>query len=84
MARYEAHVAKLDKRAGYIDLFWPDVLIVEQKSAGRGLSRAYDQAAEYFDALPERDQPRYILVRERMRAPLHARTTKPRKRHRPH
>ena len=70
VARYEAHVAKLDKRAGYIDLFWPGVLIVEQKSAGRDLSRAYDQAAEYFDALPERDRPRSILVCERMRAPF--------------
>lgn len=38
------------------------MLIVEQKSAGRDLSKAYDQAAEYFDALPERERPRYILV----------------------
>ena len=62
VARYEEHVAKLDDRAGFIDLFWPGVLIVEQKSAGRDLARAYDQAGEYFDALPERDRPRYILV----------------------
>ena len=46
----------------FIDLFWPGVLLVEQKSAGRDLSQAYDQAGEYFDALPERDKPRYILV----------------------
>ena len=62
VARYEEHVAKLDNRAGYIDLFWPGVLIVEQKSAGRDLRKAYGQAGEYFDALPERDRPRYILV----------------------
>lgn len=62
VARYEAHVEKLDNRSGYIDLFWPGVLIVEQKSAGRDLTRAYDQAGEYFDALRERDKPRYILV----------------------
>ena len=62
VARYEAHVAKLDNRHGFIDLFWPGVLLVEQKSAGRDLSQAYDQAGEYFDALPERDRPRYILV----------------------
>ena len=48
--------------SGFIDLFWPGVLIVEQKSAGRDLGRAYGQAGEYFDALPERDRPRYILV----------------------
>ena len=52
VARYEAHVAKLNNRSGYIDLFWPGVLIVEQKSAGRDLARAYDQVGEYFDALP--------------------------------
>ena len=44
VARYEAHVAKLGNRRGFIDLFWPGVLIVEQKSAGRDLARAYEQA----------------------------------------
>ena len=62
VARYEEHVAKLDNRSGFIDLFWPGVLIVEQKSAGRDLKAAYDQAGEYFDALPERERPRHILV----------------------
>ncbi len=62
VARYEAHVAKLDNRSGFIDLFWPGVLIVEQKSAGRDLAKANDQAGGYFDALAERDRPRYILV----------------------
>ena len=62
VARYEAHVQKLDNQSGFIDLFWPGVLIVEQKSAGRDLARAYGQAGEYFDSLSERDRPRYILV----------------------
>ena len=62
VARYEEHVEKLDNRSGYIDLFWPGQLLVEQKSAGRDLAKAYGQAGEYFDALPERDRPRYILV----------------------
>ena len=62
VARYEEHVAKLDNSRGFIDLFWPGVLIVEQKSAGRDLNKAYGQAGEYFDALPEHDRPRYILV----------------------
>ncbi|MXY66744.1 MAG: class I SAM-dependent DNA methyltransferase [Gammaproteobacteria bacterium] len=62
VARYEAHVAKLDNRSGFIDLFWPGVLIVEQKSAGGDLDKAREQAGEYFDALSERDRPRYILV----------------------
>ena len=62
VARYEQHVRKLDNRTGFIDLFWPGVLIVEQKSAGRDLARAYGQAGEYFDSLSERDRQRYILV----------------------
>ena len=62
VARYEEHVHKLDNRSGFIDLFWPGVLIVEQKSEGRDLTRAKGQAGEYFDALPERDRPCYILV----------------------
>ena len=71
VARYEAHVAKLDNRSGFIDLFWPGVLLVEQKSAGRNLKAAYEQAGEYFDALPERDRPRYILVSDFQTFELH-------------
>jgi len=71
VARYEEHVAKLDNRSGYIDLFWPGQLLVEQKSAGRDLKQAYGQAGEYFDALPERDRPRYILVSDFQHFELH-------------
>ena len=71
VARYEEHVKKLNDRSGYIDLFWPGVLIVEQKSAGRDLEKAYGQAGEYFDALPERDRPRFILVSDFQTFELH-------------
>ena len=71
VARYEEHVAKLGNGRGFIDLFWPGVLIVEQKSAGRDLAKAYGQAGEYFDALPERDRPRYILVSDFQTFELH-------------
>ena len=71
VARYEAHVAKLDNRSGFIDMFWPGVLIVEQKSAGRDLARAYDQAGAYVDALPENQRPRYILVSDFQTFELH-------------
>ena len=71
VARYEEHVRKLDNRAGYIDLFWPGMLLVEQKSSGRDLKRAYSQASEYFDALPERERPRYILVSDFQSFELH-------------
>ena len=62
VARYEEHVKRLDDSAGWIDLFWPGVLLVEQKSAGRSLDAAREQAGTYFDALPERDRPRYQLL----------------------
>ena len=62
VARYEEHVRRLDNTRGFIDLFWPGVLLVEQKSAGRGLGAAREQAGAYFDALPERDRPRYQLL----------------------
>ena len=71
VARYEQHVSKLDNRSGFIDLFWPGVLIVEQKSAGRDLRKAYEQAGEYFDALPERERPGFILVSDFQTFELH-------------
>ena len=71
VARYEEHVKKLDNRSGYIDLFWPGRLLVEQKSAGRDLKEAYGQAGEYFDALPEHERPRYILVSDFQTVELH-------------
>ena len=54
--------ADLGHSHGFIDLFWPGVLLVEQKSAGRDLAAAREQAAAYFDALAERDRPRYQLL----------------------
>lgn len=71
VARYEEHVRRLDDSSGFIDLFWPGVLIVEQKSTGRDLERAYGQAGEYFDSLDERERPRYILVSDFQTFELH-------------
>ena len=71
VARYEKHVTKLDNSSGFIDLFWPGELIVEQKSAGRNLEKAYRQAGEYFDALSEHERPRHILVSDFQTFELH-------------
>lgn len=71
VGRYEEHVKKLDNRSGFIDLFWPGVLLVEQKSAGSNLTDAYEQAGEYFDALPEEHRPHYILVSDFQNFELH-------------
>ena len=71
VARYEERVRKLGGARGYMDLFWPGVLLVEQKSAGRNLADAREQAGEYFEALPERERPRYLLVSDFRTFELH-------------
>tara|TARA_R110001592_G_scaffold65793_2_gene202124 strand:+ start:13234 stop:15978 length:2745 start_codon:yes stop_codon:yes gene_type:complete len=62
VAIYERQVKKLNNKQGFIDLFWPGVLIVEQKSAGRDLSKAREQAEEYCLGLKSNEHPRYILL----------------------
>lgn len=56
---------------GRIDAFWKGKLLVEHKSLGESLDRAFAQAADYFEGLPERDLPRYILVSDFARFRLH-------------
>jgi hypothetical protein len=62
VATFEAPVKKLGEKQGFIDLFWKGVLLVEQKSAGRDLTRARDQALDYFPGLKEHELPRYVLT----------------------
>ncbi|WP_298400321.1 DNA methyltransferase [Sphingobium sp.] len=64
VAVYEQRVRSLDpgRTGGYIDLFWPGTLIVEQKSAGRDLNRALSQALDYYDWLPHSQRPRHLMV----------------------
>ncbi len=59
---YEQSIKKLDNRQGFIDLFWPGTLLVEQKSAGRSLKDAKTQAMDYLQAVTGHEFPRYILV----------------------
>lgn len=44
-----------------IDLFWPGHLLVEMKSAGQDLEKAFQQAYNYVLGLKE-DLPRYVMV----------------------
>lgn len=62
VAVFEEKVKKLNNQQGFIDLFWPGQLLVEQKSAGRNLKSAREQATDYFLTLKERERPRYILL----------------------
>lgn len=62
LAVFEKLVSKAGDRSGYIDLFWPKVLIAEHKSRGRNLDRAFDQAIDYFPGLDPDDYPQYVVV----------------------
>ncbi len=62
IASFEEPVKKLGNRQGFIDLFWKGNLIVEHKSKGRDLDKAYQQAIDYFPGLKEAELPKYILV----------------------
>lgn len=62
VAIFEQHVKKLGNKDGFIDLFWKGKLLVEHKSRGKSLDKAYDQATDYFDGLKEYELPKYILV----------------------
>jgi len=62
VASFEEPVKKLGDKQGFIDLFWKGVLIVEHKSRGKSLDKAYTQALDYFDGISERNLPKYVLV----------------------
>lgn len=62
VASFEEPVKLLGDKRGFLDLFWRGVLLVEQKSAGRDLARAKQQALDYFPGLKEHELPRYVLV----------------------
>ncbi|GAA3972177.1 DNA methyltransferase [Allohahella marinimesophila] len=62
IASFEKHVKKANGKDGFIDLFWPGVLLAEHKSLGKNLDSAYDQATDYFPGLSDKELPRYIIV----------------------
>lgn len=62
VASFETPVKKDDGKGGFIDLLWKGILLVEHKSRGKDLDRAYKQATDYFSGLKDRDLPRYVLV----------------------
>ncbi|MCB9111022.1 MAG: class I SAM-dependent DNA methyltransferase [Anaerolineales bacterium] len=62
VASFEEPVKKLGDARGSIDLFWKGTLLVEHKSKGKDLTKAYEQALNYFPGINEQDLPKYILV----------------------
>jgi hypothetical protein len=66
VATFEHAVKKLPgahaRTDGFVDLFWPGMLLVEQKSRGKNLDVALTQALSYFPGIAERDLPQLVIV----------------------
>lgn len=62
VSTFEHRVKKLDDKDGYIDLLWKGTILIEMKSRGKNLHKAFDQAKDYLHGLKEYELPKYILV----------------------
>lgn len=62
VAAFERSVKKAGGEQGYVDLLWKGLLLVEHKSKGKNLEKAYTQARSYFPGLKEAELPRYIII----------------------
>ncbi|WP_027389564.1 class I SAM-dependent DNA methyltransferase [Chrysiogenes arsenatis] len=60
--KFEHNVKKYGGKQGYVDLFLPGELLIEMKSRGESLKRAFDQAVDYFEGIADADLPAYVLV----------------------
>ena len=59
---FEHRVKKLDEKDGYIDLLWKGTILIEMKSRGKNLDRAFEQAINYTYGLKQHELPKYILI----------------------
>lgn len=71
IAIYQQKVNLLAGKRGYIDLFWPGVILAEHKSAGEDLDAAFTQATDYFDGIREEEKPRFVIVTDYKRIRLY-------------
>jgi hypothetical protein len=62
VSTFEHRVKKLDNKDGYIDLLWKGTILIEMKSRGKNLDKAYGQAKDYLHGLKEHELPKYILI----------------------
>ncbi len=62
VSTFEHRVKKLDDKDGYIDLLWKGTILIEMKSRGKNLDKAYQQAIDYTYGLKQHELPKYILV----------------------
>jgi hypothetical protein len=62
VSTFEQRVKKLNDKDGYIDLLWKGMILIEMKSRGKNLDRAFEQAKDYLHGLKEHELPKYILI----------------------
>jgi len=62
VASFEHKVKKLGEHDGYIDLLWKGTILIEMKSRGKSLDKAFQQAKDYLPGLKDFELPKYILV----------------------
>jgi len=62
VAIFEHKVRLAGEAKGYIDLFWKGHILIEMKSPGKNIEKAYAQAREYANALAPLDLPKAILI----------------------
>ena len=62
VSTFEHRVKKLDDKDGYIDLLWKGTILIEMKSLGKNLEKAYQQAKDYTHGLKQHEPPKYILI----------------------
>ena len=62
VSTFEHRVKKLNEGDGYIDLLWKGMILIEMKSLGKNLDKAFIQAKDYLHGLKEHELPKYILV----------------------
>ena len=62
VSTFEHRVKKLDDKDGYIDLLWKGTILIEMKSRGKNLDKAYQQAKDYLHGIKEHELPKYILI----------------------
>lgn len=75
VASFEEPVRKISGDYGFIDLFWPGVVLIEHKSAGANLDKAESQAFRYIHDLARtgrlKEIPRYVIISDFTRIALH-------------
>ena len=62
VASFEEPIRKLGTERGRIDAFWKGILVVEHKSRGQDLDRAFVQALDYFPGIADRDLRKCVLA----------------------